>query len=183
MLRLVRRFLRTASTLLNQAFRVCWLIPLHVDDDERIVRAIYSPFHLNKKKTRLTATAYDPYPGTDEISVMRLDYIGTCACKREARKIENPQKKKTYYGFAVLNVGTVRQANMSLTDSRHNFCGHADILFMMDVLKNRQAKEPLSAADGKRLKDLQDHLLASSRYVPDPKPNHWRWTGAPLDPP
>lgn len=183
MRRLVLRFLQAASVFLNQFCSLCWLIPYQVADDERIVRAIYSPVHLDKKLTRLRSSAYDPPPGTDELSVMRLEYLGTRASKKHARRIENPKKNRTYRGFAVLRVKKIRDFNMSVDDSRQYYSGHADIRLMLDALKNRQANEPLSAADGKRLKDLKDYLLASSRYVPDPKPTSSSWRGGHLDPP
>jgi hypothetical protein len=181
--RLGRRFLQTVSVFLNQLYSLCWLIPNHVADDERIVRAIYSPVHLDQKLTRLRPSAYEPPPGTDELSVMRLEYLGARASKRHARRIENPQKNRTYRGFAVLRVSRIRATNMSVEDSRQEFCGHADIRLLLDALKNRQAKEPLSATDGKRLKELKDYLLASSKYVADPKPRSSRWTAGLLDPP
>ena len=57
---LVRALSRTAYKFLNLLFELCWLMPVHVADDERAIRAIYSPFHVDKKN-RLKHQAFDPY--------------------------------------------------------------------------------------------------------------------------
>jgi hypothetical protein len=183
MLRLARNLSRTASRLLNQLFKLCWLVPLRVSDDERILRAIYSPHHYDKKKKRLRHYAYDPTPKTDEVSVMRIEYMGPHCCHREAQSSENLSQRKEYCGFAVLRVSAVRNSAMNVIDSRKHYCGHADIKLLMEEVRNREPNEPLSAEAGKRFKDLKDCLLKASNYVPDPDPRGRRWRGGKLDPP
>ncbi|MGB2678475.1 MAG: hypothetical protein WAN12_15430 [Candidatus Acidiferrum sp.] len=158
-----------ASKLLIQLFRLCWLAPVKVAEDERIVRAIYSPFHVDKHD-RLKHQAYHPTPKTDEISVMRLEYMGATLCRRKARSFENPAKKKEYSGFAVLRAATVCSHGMQIVDSRRYFCGHADIRLMMEELANRESDEPLSPEVGKRLKDLKERLVKASTFISDPHP-------------
>ncbi len=185
MVRPFRSLLLILSKLLSQSFRLCWLVPLGVSADERIVRAIYSPYHVDKKKNRLKHQAYDPTPRTDEISIMRLDYMGSSSCRRKARSIALENAKKEYCGFAVLRVNAVCNSGMSVVDSRNSYCGHGDIkLLMQELLRNREPNEPLPAETLKRFRDLKDRLLMSSNYVSDPSPTRrGRWRGAPLEPP
>lgn len=179
MRRLVRTLSRTASRLLNSLFELCWLVPIHVSNDERIVRAIYSPYHLDKNN-RLKSQAYRPPSKKNEISVMRIEHMGIHLCKRKAKSFEKPDR--TYKGFAVLRVGAVRDADLLVVDSRRHFCGHADILFPIEELKALEAGEPLPAELGKKFKDLKDALLAASNYIPDPNTRTPKWEGGKLEP-
>jgi hypothetical protein len=161
MARLVRGLLRTVSVLLNQLYSSCLLIPVEVADDERIVRAVFSP--MNIKNNQIKRNFYEPPIPTDELSVMRLEYLGAKASKTRAKKIQNPPKGRTYHGFAAFSVGKIRVDDISVADSRNQFCG--------------------PALDGKRLKELQDHLIACSKFYPDLNPARTNWTGGPLSPP
>jgi len=176
MVPLARSLLRTASRFLNPLFSLCSLVPVHAADDERILRAIYSPYHV--KNNRLKHQAYDPTPGTDEISTMRFEYMGARFCKKKAKSFEDPANKKEYRGFAVLKVGRIRNAGMQVLDSRRWYCGHADIkLQMAELTQQRQPQEPLSPQAGKQLKDLKDALLQASNYLPDPDARGDKWKG------
>jgi hypothetical protein len=189
MLVLVRSLSRIASRLrtrLSELWR--WLVPVHVSDDERIVRAIYSPYHV--KKNQLKHQAYDPTPKTDEISVMRFEHMGTRSCKSKAKSLEDPPQhrespaqQKVYRGFAVLRTSVVRDSTMEVVDSRRRYCGHADIKLLMPELRTLEPGEPPSAELGKKLKDLKADLLRASSYVPDPNPQRAAWRGANLEPP
>jgi len=177
---LVRGLSRTASKFLNLFFELCWLVPIHVADDERLVRAIYSPYHV--KNNRLKHQAYDPTPKTDEVSVMRFEHMGARLCKRKAKSFENPAKK-VYRGFAVLRTDAVHASHMEVADSRKYYCGHADIRFQMEELKTLEPGEPLEPPAQKRLRDLKDALLLASNYVSDPNPQKASWHGGNLEPP
>ena len=182
MARLVRGLLRTVSVLLNQLYSSCLLIPIAVADDERIVRAVFSP--MNVKNNQIKRNFYEPPIPTDELSVMRWEYLGAKASKARAKKIQNPAKGRTYHGLAAFRVGKIRVDDISVVDSRNQFCGHADVHFKIAALKQRREKnEALPALDGKRLKELQDHLIACSKYYPDPNPARTNWAGGPLSPP
>lgn len=157
-------------------------MPVRVADDERILRAIYSPYHLDKKNN-LKHQAYDPTPQTDEVSVMRLEHMGSRLCKRKAKSLENAAQSKVYRGFAVLKTRSVRASQMDVTDSRKNYSGHADIRFLMDELKTREPGEPLAPEAQKRFKDMKAALLLASNYVPDPNPHTVSWQGRRLEPP
>lgn len=156
-------------------------MPVYVSDDERVLRAIYSPYHV--KNNHLKHQAYNPTPGTDEISVMRIEHMGIRPCKRKAKSFENPAKKKVYRGFAVLRTRTVRASEMDVVDSRNCYSGHADIKLLIDELSTLEPQEPLSAELGKKLKDLKESLLKASNYVADPNPQLAGWRGAKLEPP
>lgn len=181
MLVLARNLSRIASRFLNHLFDVCWLMPIHVSDGERIVRAIYSPYHV--KNNQLKHQAYDPTPRTDEISVMRIEHMGARLCKRRAKSFENPAHKKIYRGFAVLRTSSVRARSMDVIDSRRHYNGHADIKLLMEELYLLEPNEPPSAEMGKKLKDLKDALLGASNYVPDANAQHTAWQGDKLEPP
>jgi hypothetical protein len=157
-------------------------MPVHVYDDERVVRAIYSPYHLDKKN-RLKHQAYDPTPKTDEISVMRIEHMGVRLCKRKAKSFENLAQRKVFKGFAVLRTNVVRASEMDVVDSRKHYCGHADIRLLMPELQTLEPNEPLPAEAGKKFKDLKDSLLHASNYLPDPHPKDRRWRGGKLEPP
>lgn len=58
-----------------------------------IVRGICSPYHVSSKG-KLKPEAYDPTPETDEVSVMRADYLGVDGCKEKAKALENQEKGK-----------------------------------------------------------------------------------------
>jgi hypothetical protein len=159
---------RRVSRLLNRFLEICWLVPLDVAEDERIIRAIYSPYHVDKHN-RLKHQAYDPTPGTDEISTMRLEHMGAPFCRVKAKSIENP--KKVLAGLAVLKVATVVSKGMQVVDSRQQYCGHADIRLLIAEIANRQKGEPLSPVVGKHFRDLKEQLLKSSTFFSDPNPN------------
>lgn len=153
-----------------------------MSNDERLVRAIYSPFHVTKNN-RLKHQAFDPTPKTDEISVMRIEHMGECLCKAKAKSFEDPAKKKEYCGFAVLRTVSVRNARMEVLDSRKYFCGHADIKLLLQGLCAVEPGEPRPPEVGKKLKDLKNSLLLSSNYVADADPKRSKWRGGKLRPP
>jgi hypothetical protein len=169
MARPVHPLSRKASKLLNQLFKICWLVPVNVAEDERIIRAIYSPFHVDKHN-RLKHQAYDPTPKTDEVSVMRMEHMGASLCRRKAQSFENLPKKKEYRGLAVLKASPLELHGMRILDSRRHFCGHADIHLMIEELATREGGEPLSPEVGKKFKDLKEALVKASTFVTDPQP-------------
>jgi hypothetical protein len=184
MLSLALRLLRTVPRLLNQFCKLCWLVPRLVSSDERIVRAIYSPYHYDLKKKRLKPAAYNPSVNTYDVSVMRIEYIGEDLCKQKALSFENPSADKKYQGFSVLRVERVRSTSMDVIDSRESFCGHADIkLQIADINSKLEPNEPPSAIDGERLKKLKEALLEASKFFPDTDTASLKWTVGRLEPP
>jgi hypothetical protein len=143
-------------------------VPVEVEVDERLIRAIYSPYHVDKHN-KLKHQAYDPTPGTDEISTMRLEHMGAPLCRSKAKSFQNPPKIMA--GLAMLRVATVVSRGMRVVDSRWHYCGHADIRLLIAELVNRQKGEPLPPEVGKQFRDLKEQLVRSSTFFSDPNPN------------
>ena len=151
-------------------------IPEEVFDKEVIVRGVCSPHHF--KDDKLIVAAYHPTPETDEVSVMRHDYMGSDACKAKAKELENPVKNKVYEGLAVLSAAQIRLTDCKIKDSRQIYPGHADI--KMGIIVPRG--EPPSPEDAKLLLDRKRRLLKFTNYFRDPEPQVINWTGEKLVP-
>lgn len=162
------------------AFALCRYLSRHISDEEMIVRAIFSPYHVDSKTRKLKRAAFDPFPETDEISVMRVSILGPHRCKARARKLEDPANRKVYTGFAVLSARKIRNASMAVVDSRNdNFLGHADIKTGVIMPKRGVPKEPEQMW---ALRAVADELVSKSRYCPDPCPKLRKWAGEALVP-
>jgi len=159
------------------ALRVFGWMSVEVADEELIVRAIFSPYHVDSKN-KLKLEAFHPTPQTDEISVMRSSILGPRTCKRMAKKLETPTK--TLRGFAVLSVRTTRSESFQVIDSRHgNFLGHADIRTGLTAPAKGVAR---SADELLRLRDHCRRLVTIARYYADPFPTKLQWKGQKLRP-
>lgn len=145
-------------------------MPIDINDAENIVRGICSPYHVKKNGT-LKPQAFDPTPKTDEVSVMRSDWLGANACKQQMKKLEN--KDKTYKGLAVLSAKCVRDHNADVKDSREVYYGHADIKHGFII----EAGEPLSAEIIHQLRERNKKLADAANYHPDKEPMHDIWNG------
>jgi hypothetical protein len=106
-------------------------LPDEIHDNERIVRFIYSPFHLNKSKNRVVAGAYKTPLEMDEVSVNRFDYTNANWCKNMGLFGQN-LPSKTFFGLAMLNANEIREVEAAVVYSpvlnkerRNPF--HADI--------------------------------------------------------
>jgi hypothetical protein len=151
----------------------CW--PLEVSDNEAIVRGICSPYHLNRKG-KVDANAYWPPYDSDEISTMRLDWIGVDACKQHAKALEYPVQNKVYRGLAVLSARQIRKSGADIIDTRDIFKGHSDIKH--GIVPSKGDPPP-----PEKLKELRDRtkLLANiAAYFPDEDQSGERWSGPPL---
>lgn len=148
--------------------------PREIADDEAIARGICSPHHV--KNGRLTPNAYRAPYDTDEVSVMRANWIGADACKSRAKTLENLNEHKVYRGLAILSVSQTRQSGAGIIDTREIFEGHADIRH--GIIEKRG--EPLPPEELKKLRDRCKALAALANYYPDPDPASEPWTGPPL---
>nr|WP_319401014.1 hypothetical protein [uncultured Carboxylicivirga sp.] len=83
-------------------------IPNEIDNTERIVRFIYSPFHLNKKKNKVIAGAYKTPLGMDEVSVNRFNYTNANFCKKHGKKGQD-LPSKTFFGLSMLNAHEIKE--------------------------------------------------------------------------
>lgn len=151
-------------------------LPLEVDDSETIVRGVCSPFHVSSKG-KIKPEAFEPTPNSDEVSVMRHDYMGSDACKARAVGLADPAKKKIYKGLAALAVDNVRRQGVGVVDSRVHFEGHADIRLGFRVTPG----EPLPADDLKKLRALTKALANAVTYHEDPDAAAPRWTGRAIE--
>lgn len=149
-------------------------LPTGVADGENIVRAIKTPYHLNKKKTALDWRAFKPPPGTDDLSVMRLDYLGANATKDKAVEI----CRESYVGLGVIRVFSIRAAGSEVFDSRDEFWGHAHISHGIVIPLN----EPPSSAESAKLTERLKRLVQSTVYYTDPSPTSPGWSGDALLP-
>ncbi|MFM0543990.1 hypothetical protein PQR29_04605 [Paraburkholderia strydomiana] len=147
-------------------------LPLEIDDAEIIVRGMCTPYHVSSKG-KVKPEAFDPTPGTDEVSVMRYDGMGADACKSQALQLEDPTQQKVYRGLAALTAFTIRGEGAAVIDSRHHFYGHADIKLGFVV----QPGEPLPPETLLRLRALTKALAKAVRYYPDPSPATPAWLG------
>lgn len=164
--------------LARLGFHVFGYLSHRVRDEEIIVRAIFSPYHVDSKK-RLKPEAFTPSYGTDEISVMRSSILGARWCKRKARGFEDPANRKVFRGFAVLSVRAVNKDFRVVDSRKNNFVGHGDI---KTGLKTPPKGVPRPAHELQILRDHCKKLLSLSTYREDPSPAQPRWGGGELVP-
>ena len=151
--------------------------PRDVSDDETIVRGICSPYHVSSDG-KLKPAAFDPTPGTDEVSVMRHDWIGSDECKARSKALQNSTKDKIYRGMAALSAKQVRGTGANILDSRERFIGHADIKHGFVTV----AGEPLPPEALHTMRQRTKTLAKVAAYLPDPNVAGARWNGSPLTP-
>jgi hypothetical protein len=149
-------------------------IPVPVDDQESIVRAILN-IHLDEKG-KLRANAFRPKPGSQDVSVMRHTHMGSEACRTKAKGIRPGAPNVTYRGLAAIQAGEIRYAGSEVVDSRDgegHYCGHADITHGIVA---PPPGEPASPALMAKLQALRK----AARYYADPAPENENWRGAPI---
>lgn len=150
-------------------------VPQVVGDNEVLVRAILSPYHLHKKnKNCIVGKAFEAPPDNDEVSVSRGYYVPEWLSKAYAkawvqRPDANPQK--LYRGLAFISVRDVRKVESSVKDSRKEYLGHADIIH--GVVKKRG--EALDPRIRKSLEEKLEKLAEAARYIEDPNPHSLFW--------
>lgn len=147
-------------------------LPVEIGDAEKIIRAIKVPSHVNPGSTRLKPAAFRSKPGTDEVSVMRHDFLGTENCRAKAKAIG----KEAYTGMAVVKVSKVRECGSSVIDSHKEFWGHAHISHGIVVERD----EPPRSALNMQLTERCRAIAKAATYHVDPAPNSEKWLGASL---
>ena len=152
-------------------------IPVAVAENENVVRAVFSH---QVGKAGIKPYLFHPGSGPDEVSVMRHSYMGTDACKEQARKITPANPNLKYKGLAIVAVNAVHAVGSQVSDSREgNFCGHAHISHGIVVPPQQEPlHSELKFQLDERLRQLKDH----ARYFPDPNPTSDAWDGEPLCP-
>jgi hypothetical protein len=144
-------------------------IPNVLEEDEKLVRLIFSPFHIDKKNpSKLTPNAFRPPSGIDEVSVNRLFYTTADACKQHAKSMNSDNK--TFFGLASIRYTAVLESNAFARVSKlDNNPSHADIYFGVILQKGEPAPAEINLA----LKEL----AAKARYFPDPNIVSGAWLG------
>ena len=82
-------------------------IPIKLQDDERIVRGIFHPYHV--KKGKIKREAFTPPKHRNDVSTMRLDYASPDTCKLHLKALE--ASGKTFQGVAAFKVTDVKDVN------------------------------------------------------------------------
>ncbi|MFI3297882.1 MAG: hypothetical protein R3Y59_09735 [bacterium] len=142
-------------------------IPSEISDEERIVRTIFSPYHIDKNKKKLKPGAFRPPSGSNEISVDRFDYTSIDACKAKGKLMNGINKSFT--GIALSSAEEVKSISgvtIVASPSRKNRC-HADISYDF-VLKKGEECSPENLFKIKQL--TKQFKLYMDR---DPDSDHW----------
>ncbi len=148
-------------------------VPVPVADEERVIRGICTPYHVDSSG-KLKPQAFEAPYENDKLSVMRGEYLSAHECKRRAQLLTRPGK--LYRGVAVLRVRRVRAIGPDVVDSRAIYLGHADI-----VLPHKRPKqEPPGAGIVKLLRDQGKALAKTASYYADPNPEGQTWDGPAL---
>ena len=135
------------------------IVPERFEDDEKLVRIIFSPFHINKKDaTKITHTAFRPPPDLDEVSVNRLNFTTATFCKQQGKAMNTVTK--TFYGLASIRHSIVLQEGaFARISPKTDNPFHADIYYGVVL----QRGEPIPAEMSLILK----RLAASAHFYPD----------------
>lgn len=143
-------------------------LPLDILDKERLARAIFSPYHIDKSG-KLKKEAFKAPTGKRDVSVNRLRALDADACKARSRAIRNPGSFK---GFAVIVAEDIRACGSDIVDSRDLYLGHADIVHPIVPKKGVPAPPEFN----QRLK----RMAQRSTYFADPRPDSDSWSGEAL---
>lgn len=148
-------------------------LPISIADGETILRAIVAPSHLDKKG-RVRAAAFRPPPGKSSISVMR-QICGDDFCKAKGIEI-GKASLEGYRGLLAIKAVSIRQAGSTVTDSRDEWLGHADL----DHGFVSERDEPATSEMFKKMTERCQALKSLSCYFADPGPEGKGWKGPPL---
>jgi hypothetical protein len=144
-----------------------------------MLRAIKTPYHINKKRV-LKTNAFRSKPGTDDVSVMRYSHMGISACHRQAQEVVK-KEPNSYVGFASFTAGAVRRAGSQVIDTREAmFCGHASIMHGMPQPIKDQPGTPQTPQVNEFIDDKIEILLKSVKFHPNVDPTSPHWDGAPI---
>lgn len=154
----------------------CDAVPGGIDDKEKLVRVIKTPYHFDEKKLKLRYRAMFPPPDQSDVSVVRT-VISEGIAAEQARQVALQSNPDEYRGLAALEAGVVRDAGSLAYDYKPDFCGHAHV--------NHGVKMPKKGEtlDAKTRLQLDEHckaIVAKSRFHPDTLKNLVGWTGEPL---
>jgi len=151
-------------------------LPEIIADNEKIIRAIYSPINLHKNKQRLNNNFYRPPADSNEVSVNRFDFTDAVFLKTLAKQFQNPEHRRIYFGFEILDAVEIRANELKvvyspLTEPVINPF-HADIVFEHTVKRGEQ----LPAEVSYKIRQLAQ----KARFYEDPQPDNEDWSGEEL---
>jgi len=153
-------------------------IPDTVLDSEKIVRSIFSPIYLHKKRKTLLPIAFRSPRNIDEVSVNRLDYTTPDFCKTVSKKIENQENRKSYFGLAVLKAEEIHQVDANVVYSPIHQPKNEINLFHSDIKIGYVLKtgDELPAEFQYKVKKMCE----LARLYPDQNPEAIKWNGGKL---
>lgn len=152
------------------------MLPLDIANEEKIVRVIMTPSHVNQRKNTLKPAAFRPRAGTDEVSVIRHTHMGSDFCKLKGQSIAADNTKVRYVGLASLTADQIRNTKSTVHDSRNEYCGHAHIAHGI----RSQPDEPQESATNMEITERCRALVSVATYHPDPNPSTPNWEGPTL---
>lgn len=141
-------------------------------DSEPVARNIYYHPHV-KSNGKLKWQAFDPTPGTDEVSVVRSACMSPSECKKRAKLIAVPPNK-VYKGLAILRSEEIRNLGLQVTDSREEYYGHAHISIGVKTQK-RPPDVPRDPREVEHVKTVAGEILKITKYHPDPDIESEEW--------
>jgi len=158
-------------------------IPDTIQDDEKLVRIIFSPYHVRfNKKTKeikgIKNSAFHSIPEMDEVSVTRIKFSSLDFCKTQAKEMENNANQnggnKEYQGFAIVKYLDVINANafVKVTPTINN-SAHADIYYKF--VKKRGEAYPAE------INLIIEEIVNKTSFLKDPSPDEERWLGENID--
>lgn len=150
-----------------------------IADDENVIRAICTPYHLDKKG-RLKRQAFKQRFPTKGVSVYRSLILTGHECKARGKALSD--KNKSFVGLARVSAGAVRAAEATVEDTRETvFYGHADVFVIAEAEGHAiEEGEPLPP----ELADLWDAridaILGATTFFRDTEPESENWPGPDL---
>jgi hypothetical protein len=150
-------------------------IPDEFSDDEKINRLVFHKMNFKKNGKDLSPNAFQPPRGSDEVSVLRIDFSTPDFCKFHGKSMQNPSARRNFWGFGILNYNEVLESGAvcvytPMTAPQGHFVkSHADILFT-----KLQAGEPGNSEE----RNAQRKLASKVRTYEDEHPEVEKWLGA-----
>lgn len=145
-------------------------IPIELTDDECVVRAIKTPYHVKDGKPYWRALK--PSAGKSIISIIR-QCMGDNFCKDKSKSID----PKSYLGLLATRAVSYRSKECLVFDHRKDFCGHAHVDHQI-VMPDKGV--PLAPAVSEALKIRCEEILKASQWHQDPSPEVAGWGGTAL---
>jgi hypothetical protein len=145
---------------------------LDINDFEKIIRSIKTPYYWNPKKKVLKPAAFRPKAGLSVVSVIR-HIMGDDFCKNKSVEIA----KDSYIGLAVITARQIRILGSEVVDYREDFLGHAHVDHGFPALP---PDEPQGSIENEKMQLRCKALADASTFFLDPDPKQFGWTGTPL---